>query len=71
MSKKGILNPQDFYRGLNRKEKGKFLLYLSQRFSTHPSSTISAKLRENPISELRKDEYENIVATIESGIWKD
>lgn len=69
MSKKGILNPQDFYRGLNRKEKGKFLLYLSQRFS-YPSSTISAKLRESPISELRKDEYENIMTTIESGIWK-
>lgn len=70
MGKNGNLNPRDFYQGLNKKEKGKFLLYLSRRFE-YPSSTISAKLREKPKSDLRRDEIENITKTIESGVWRD
>ena len=45
------------------------LRYLSQRYD-YPTATMSGKLRENHVSELRRDELENITKTIESGVWK-
>lgn len=58
-----------YYRSLSKKEKGKLLRYLSQRYD-YPASTISGKLRENPISPLRRDEEENITKAIQSGVWR-
>ncbi len=45
------------------------LRYLSQRYD-YPSSTMSGKLRSAPVSQLRRDEEENIIKTIESGVWR-
>lgn len=45
------------------------LRYLSQRYD-YPSSTMSGKLRNAPVSQLRRDEEENIIKTIESGVWR-
>lgn len=58
-----------YYQSLSRKDKGKFLRYLSQRYD-YPTATMSGKLRENNVSELRRDELENITKTIETGIWR-
>lgn len=58
-----------YYQNLPKKDKGKFLRYLSKRYD-YPASTMSAKLRERPISPLRSDEQENIVNTINSGVWR-
>ena len=63
------IDPQVYYQNLSKKDKGKFLRYLSRRFD-YPSSTMSGKLRENPTGNLRKDERENIIKTIEEGLWK-
>ena len=63
------IDPQVYYQNLSKKDKGKFLRYLSRRFD-YSSSTMSGKLRENPIGNLRKDERENIIKTIEEGLWK-
>lgn len=63
------IDPRVYYQNLSKKEKGKFLRYLSSRFD-YPSSTMSAKLRENNVTVLRKDERENIIKTIEEGLWK-
>lgn len=63
------IDPQVYYQNLSKKDKGKFLRYLSRRFD-YPSSTMSGKLRENPIGNLRKDERENIIKTIEEGLWE-
>ena len=57
-----------YYQRLSKKEKGKLLQYLTKRYD-YPASTISAKLRPNAISSLRRDEEENIIKTIESGVW--
>ena len=56
------------YYQSTKKEKGKFLRYLSQRYD-YPTATMSGKLRENNVSELRRDELENITKTIETGVW--
>lgn len=64
------VNPRDFYQNLSRKDKGRFLRYLSRRYD-YPASTMSGKLRENPLSSLRKDEAENISKAIEAGAWKE
>ena len=63
------IDPQVYYQNLCKKDKGKFLRYLSRKFD-YPSSTMSGKLRENPTGNLRKDERENIIKTIEEGLWK-
>ncbi len=57
------------YQSLTKKEKGKLLRYLSQRYD-YPTATMSGKLRENYVSELRRDELENITKTIETGVWR-
>ena len=66
--KRMSVNPRAFYRNLSRKDKGKFLLYLAKRYD-YPTTTMSGKLRNNPKSELRRDEYENILKTIEEDLW--
>lgn len=58
-----------YYQSLTKKEKGKFLRYLSQRYD-YSTATMSGKLRENNVSELRRDELENITKTIETGVWR-
>ncbi len=58
-----------YYQSLSKKDKGKFLRYLTQRYD-YPTATMSGKLRENNVSELRRDELENITKTIETGIWR-
>ena len=63
------VDPRDYYQSLTKKEKSKFLLYLSGRYG-YKSGTISGKLRSLPSGELRKDERENIINTINSGVWK-
>ena len=63
------VDPQVYYQQLSKKDKGKFLRYLSRQYD-YPSSTMSAKLRENPNNKLRKDESENIIKTIKEGLWK-
>ena len=63
------LDVRGYYQGLPKKAKGKFLRYLSWKYD-YPASTLSAKLRENAISPLRKDEMLNIQQTIREGIWK-
>ena len=48
------VDPRDYYQSLTKKEKSKFLLYLSGRYG-YKSGTISGKLRSLPSGELRKD----------------
>lgn len=69
MAEKQRVDVRVYYRSLSKKEKGKLLRYLSKRYD-YSASTISGKMRENPISPLRKDEEENITMAIESGIWR-
>jgi hypothetical protein len=57
-----------YYQNLPKKDKGKFLRYLSKKYD-YPASTMSGKLRENPISSLRRDEELNIIQTINEGLW--
>ena len=63
------VDPREYYQSLSKKEKSKFLLYLSRRYG-YMSGTISGKLRCLPSGELRKDERENIINTINSGVWR-
>ena len=63
------IDPRGYYQSLSKKEKGKFLRYLSRRYD-YPSATMSGKLREIPVSDLRRDETENIIKTIEEGVWR-
>jgi hypothetical protein len=69
MAEKQGINVRVYYQSLSKKEKGKMLRYLSQRYD-YPSSTMSGKLRSAPVSQLRRDEEENIIKTIESGVWR-
>ena len=64
-----IIDVRVYYQSLTKKDKGKFLRYLTQRYD-YPTATMSGKLRENNVSELRRDELENITKTIETGVWK-
>jgi hypothetical protein len=64
-----MLDPKVYYQNLSKKDKGKFLRYLSQRYD-YASTTMSGKLRENSVSELRRDETENIIKAIEEGVWR-
>ena len=68
MAKFQSIDVRVYYQSLTKKEKGKFLRYLSQRYD-YPTATMSGKLRENNVSELRRDELENITKTIETGVW--
>lgn len=63
------VDPRDFYIGLSKKDKGRLLKYLMKRYDYVPC-TMSAKLRQNSISRLRKDELENLQKTIKEGVWK-
>ena len=74
ISKKTMVENQSidvkvYYQSLSKKEKGKLLRYLSQRFD-YPASTISGKLRQASVGRLRRDEEENIARTIKSSVWK-
>lgn len=69
MSKNEVIDPKVYYQNLRKKDKAKFLHYLSLRYD-YKATTMSGKLRENPASSLRRDEYENLVATIKTGAWK-
>ena len=69
MAEKQSIDVRVYYRSLSKKEKGKMLRYLSQRYD-YPASTMSGKLRQDPVSPLRRDEEENIIETIESGVWR-
>ena len=69
MAEKQDVDVRVYYQSLSKKEKGKLLRYLTQRYD-YPASTISGKLREKPISPLRRDEEENIAMAIESGVWR-
>lgn len=69
MAENQSIDVRVYYQSLAKKEKGKFLRYLSKRYE-YPTATMSGKLRENNVSDLRRDELENITRTIESGVWK-
>ena len=69
MGKNENVDPRGYYQGLTKGEKVKFLNYLCQRYDYAPS-TMSGKLRENAVSSLRKDETENLIKVIESGVWR-
>ncbi len=57
-----------YYQNLPKKDKGKFLRYLSKKYD-YPASTMSGKLRENPNSSLRRDEELNTIQPINEGLW--
>lgn len=69
MAENQSIDVRVYYQSLSKKEKGKMLRYLSQRYD-YPSSTMSGKLRKYPVSPLRRDEEENIIKTIETGVWR-
>ena len=69
MAENQSIDVRVYYQSLSKKDKGKFLRYLSMRYN-YPTATMSGKLRENNVSELRRDELENITKTIETGVWK-
>lgn len=69
MAENQSIDVRVYYQSLTKKDKGKFLRYLTQRYD-YPTATMSGKLRENNVSELRRDELENITKTIETGVWK-
>lgn len=69
MAENQSIDVRGYYQSLTKKEKGMMLRYLSQRYD-YPSSTMSGKLRTDPVSPLRRDELENITKTIETGVWR-
>lgn len=69
MTSTSNIDPRGYYQSLTKKEKGKFLRFLSVKFD-YPQSTMSGKLRESAVSDLRRDETENIVKVIASGAWR-
>lgn len=69
MAENQSIDVRVYYQSLSKKDKGKFLRYLSMRYD-YPTATMSGKLRENNVSDLRRDELENITKTIETGVWK-
>ena len=68
MEKKEQLNVRVYYQKLSKTERGKLLKYLQIRYDYNPR-TMSNKLNHTD-SLLRRDERENIEATIQSGAWK-
>lgn len=69
MNKLQMLDPRDYYQKLSKKDKSNFLMYLSKRYDYRPC-TISGKLRANSASQLRRDERENIIRTIQEDLWR-
>jgi hypothetical protein len=69
MAENQSIDVRVYYQSLSKKDKGKFLRYLTQRYE-YPTATMSGKLRKNNVSELRRDELENITKTIETGVWR-
>lgn len=69
MAENQTVDVRVYYQSLTKKEKGKLLKYLSQRYD-YSASTMSAKLRDVPVTSLRRDEEENIIKAIESGVWR-
>lgn len=69
MAENQSIDVRVYYKNLSKKEKGKFLRYLTLKYD-YTASTISGKLREKPISPLRRDEELNIITTIKEGLWK-
>lgn len=69
MAENQMTDVRVYYQNLTKKEKGKFLRYLSSKFE-YPSSTMGGKLRKKPISPLRRDEELNIIQTIKEGVWR-
>lgn len=49
MAENQSIDVRVYYQSLSKKEKGKMLRYLSQRYD-YPSSTMSGKLRKYPVS---------------------
>lgn len=62
------LDVRVYYSGLTRKEKSRFLKYLTVRYD-YNARTMTAKLARGKLS-MRRDEKENIIRTIESGAWR-
>lgn len=62
------VNVRVYYGNLSKKDKGKFLRYLSKKYE-YSASTMSGKLRSKPVSSLRRDEELNILQTINEGLW--
>ena len=58
MAENQSIDVRVYYQSLSKKEKGKMLRYLSQRYE-YPSSTMSGKLRKDPVSKTR-----------ETGVWR-
>lgn len=54
----------DFYQALTKKEKGKLLKYLEERYG-YNRITISAKLRVDAPNQLKEHEVKNIASAIE------
>ncbi len=54
----------DYYQSLEKKEKGKLLKYLEERYG-YNRITISAKLRVNAPNQLKEHEVRNIASAIE------
>lgn len=63
------IDVRGYYQSLTKKEKGKFLRYLTRKYD-YPTSTISAKLCEGSVLTIRKDEEMNIKKAIEEGLWR-
>lgn len=68
MDTKQDIDVRGYYQSLTKKEKGKFLRYLTRKYD-YPTSTISAKLREGSVLTIRFDEEMNIKKTIDEGLW--
>ncbi len=69
MAENEVIDVRVYYQNLSKKDKGKLLRYLSQRYD-YPASTMSGKLRVDAVSPLRRDEEENIINVIKKGLWK-
>ena len=63
------INPMEFYQSLTKEDKTKFLAYL-QRTEGFNSVTMSGKLREKPVSQLKYEEGKVLEQVIRSGEWK-
>lgn len=64
-----MIDPRVYYQSMRKRDKARFLRYLTGRYG-YSSGTMSGKLRENNVSELRRDEMENLLKTIKSGAWR-
>lgn len=69
MAENPVIDVRGYYHSLSKKEKGKFLRYLTVEYG-YPASTMIGKLRSRPVSPLRRDEEMNLAKTINEGLWK-